>query len=298
MTEKRLNYPGWRSLLFIPVHVDKFVDKAHTRGADGYILDLEDSVPVAEKARARTLVTSAAAKVSVEGAAALVRINLDTVLAMQDVEASVHPAVSAIVIPKVESAAQVRIIAEVIDRCESERGMLKGHTRLIAMIESVEALPKLDEIATASERLVAMTLGSEDFSASAGMVPLPQTLLLPNQMLAFACRRAGLAPLGFPASIADYSDIDAFRRTIQFARQLGFLGAFCIHPKQAQILNECLLPDATEVAHARGLIEAYESGIANGKGAVEYQGKMIDIPVVRRAMEMLVTYEKFHKAKG
>jgi citrate lyase subunit beta/citryl-CoA lyase len=297
MSVKQLAYPGWRSLLFIPVHIEKFVEKAHTRGADAYILDLEDSVPAAEKPRARTLVVGAARQVSAHGAAALVRINLDTLLAMQDVEASVDPAVAAIVIPKVESASQVKLIADVIDRCEAARGMLQGHTKLIAMIESVEALPQLDAIATSSERLVSIILGSEDFSASAGMVPLPETLLLPNQMVAFACRRAGLAPLGFPASIADYSDLGAFRLTIQFARNLGFVGAFCIHPKQAQILNECLLPDEAEIAHARGLIEAYENGIAEGKGAVEYKGKMIDMPVVRRAMEMIVTYEKFHRSQ-
>ena len=284
---KKLVYPGWRTALFIPVHIEKFVAKAHTRGADAYILDLEDSVPLAQKEFARTCVSSAAKTVSQEGAAALVRINIDEALAMADLEASVDQHVRAIVVPKVESASILRKLADKISELERQRSLPVGHTVMIAMIESVAALPKLDEIAGAEPRVVAMTLGSEDFSATAGMLPLPQTLLLPNQMLAFACRRANIMPLGFPGSIADYSDPEAFRATVRFAKQLGFVGAFCIHPTQVQILNEELTPSAQEIEHAQGLLAAFEAGVAAGKGAVEYRGKMIDLPVVERAKELL-----------
>jgi citrate lyase subunit beta/citryl-CoA lyase len=288
---EKLTYPGWRTALFIPVHIEKFVAKAHTRGADAYILDLEDSVPIEQKEAARDCVIPAARTVSHYGAAALVRINLDDRYAMGDIEASIDEAVSAIVIPKVESAKQVQKFAEYIDSLEQMRGLPKGHTAIIAMIESVDALPFLDEIAQAHPRVVAMILGSEDFSATAGMLPLPQTLLLPNQMLAFACRRANIMPLGFPGSIADYSDIDEFRKTVKFAKQLGFVGAFCIHPKQVEVLNQELTPSDSEVEHAQGLLAAFEAGLAQGKGAVEYKGKMIDLPVVDRAKELL------HKAE-
>lgn len=284
---KQVVYPGWKSALFIPVHIEKFVAKAHTRGAQAYILDLEDSVPLAQKQQARECVQPAAKLVSQEGAGALVRINLDYELALADLEASISPLVQAIVVPKVESAAQLARLAERIDVLERERDMEYGHTAIIAMIESVDALPYLDEIASAHPRVAAMTLGSEDFSATAGMQPLPQTLLMPNQMLAFACRRANIMPLGFPGSIADYSDIEAFRDTVVFAKQLGFVGAFCIHPSQVAVLNEVLSPSAEELADAKGLVEAFEAGLAEGKGAVEYQGKMIDLPVVVRARELL-----------
>lgn len=284
---EKLHYPGWRTALFIPVHIDKFVEKAHTRGADAYILDLEDSVPLAQKEMARACVIPAARAVSQNGASALVRINLDARFALKDIEASVDEAVSAIVVPKVESAKQLQTFAEYMDALEQMRGLKKGHTAMIAMIESVAALPVLDEIAQAHPRLVAMTLGSEDFSATAGMQPLPQTLLLPNQMVAFACRRANIMPLGFPGSIADYSDLAQFRETVRFAKQLGFVGAFCIHPKQVEVLNEELTPTEAELAHAQGLLIAFEEGLAQGKGAVEYKGKMIDLPVVERARELL-----------
>ncbi|MFV1873147.1 MAG: HpcH/HpaI aldolase/citrate lyase family protein [Oleiphilus sp.] len=294
---EKLIYPGWRTALFIPVHIEKFVAKAHTRGADAYILDLEDSVPLEQKEEARACVVPAAKTVSQNGAAALVRINLDERYAMGDIEASVDESVSALVIPKVESAKQIQKFAEYIDALEQMRGLPKGHTAIIAMIESVDALPVLDEIAQAHPRLVAMTLGSEDFSATAGMQPLPQTLLLPNQMLAFACRRANIMPLGFPGSIADYSDIEAFRETIKFAKQLGFVGAFCIHPKQVEVLNDELTPSASEIEHARGLLAAFENGLAQGKGAVEFKGKMIDLPVVERARELLLKAETLSSSK-
>lgn len=284
---KQVVYPGWKSALFIPVHIEKFVAKAHTRGAEAYILDLEDSVPLAQKQQARECVQPAAKSVSQDGAGALVRINLDYELAIADLDASISPLVQAIVVPKVESAAQLARLAERIDVLEREREMEYGHTAMIAMIESVDALPYLDEIASAHPRVVAMTLGSEDFSATAGMQPLPQTLLMPNQMLAFACRRANIMPLGFPGSIADYSDIEAFRETVVFAKQLGFVGAFCIHPSQVAVLNEVLSPTEQELADAEGLVKAFEAGLAEGKGAVEYKGKMIDLPVVVRARELL-----------
>lgn len=284
---EKLNYAGWRTALFIPVHIEKFVAKAHTRGADAYILDLEDSVPLEQKEEARACVIPAAETVSQDGAAALVRINLDERFAMDDIVASVSEHVKAIVVPKVESAEHLRAFSKRIGELEQERGLSLGHTAIIAMIESVDALPKLDEIAAADPRVVAMILGSEDFSATAGMQPLPQTLLLPNQMLAFACRRANIMPLGFPGSIADYSDIDAFTDTVTFAKQLGFVGAFCIHPKQVEVINRVLTPSKEEIAHAEGLLAAFEQGLAAGKGAVEYKGKMIDLPVVERAKELL-----------
>jgi citrate lyase subunit beta/citryl-CoA lyase len=284
---QKITYPGWRTALFIPVHIEKFVAKAHTRGADAYILDLEDSVPLAQKEAARACVIPASKVVSQGGADALVRINLDARFAMLDIEASVDENVKAIVVPKVESAEQIRAFSQRISELEQAKSLPEGHTALILMIESVDALPKLDDIANADPRVVAMILGSEDFSATAGMQPLPQTLLLPNQMVVLACRRANIMPLGFPGSIADYSDLEEFRKTIKFAKQLGFVGAFCIHPKQVAVINDELTPSAEEIEHSQGLIDAFEAGLAAGKGAVEYKGKMIDLPVVERAKELL-----------
>lgn len=277
----------WRSMLFIPAHVEKFVAKAHTRGADAYILDLEDSVPADAKQAARGMLAAGAAQVAQSGAAAIVRVNQPWAMTALDLEAAIGSGVAAIVLPKVNDAEYVRAAAARIDTLEAQRGIAAGHTRLIAQIEDVAALPRLDEIATSSPRLLGMILGSEDFSATAGMEPIPAALFAPNQQVQFACRRAGILPFGFPASIADYSDLDAFRATIRLARQLGFVGAFCIHPTQVAILNEEFTPSPQEIEYARGVVAAYAQALQEGRAAAEYRGKMIDPPVFARAQELL-----------
>lgn len=282
------SFPIWRSMLFIPAHNEKFVAKAHTRGADAYILDLEDSVPSSAKEVARHMIAADAAQVSRAGAAVIVRVNQPLPETERDLHAAIGTGVNAIVLPKVSDPDYVRAATKTIDLIEAQRGMRAGHTLLIAQIEDVAALPRLDEIAASSPRLMGMILGSEDFSASAGMEPIPAALFAPNQQVLFACRRAGILPFGFPASIADYADADAFRTTIKLARQLGFIGAFCVHPTQVDILNEEFTPSPNDIDYARGVIAAYEQAVKKGQGAVEYKGKMIDPPVVARAQELLI----------
>ena len=274
-------------MLFVPAHIEKFVAAAHTRGADAYILDLEDSVPLSQKDVAREQLREKAARVAQSGAAALVRVNPPSPGQSLDLESAIAPSVAAVVLPKVNGADEVQAASLVIDRLESERGVKHGSTRLIAQIEDVRALPRLDEIAASSPRLMAMILGSEDFSASAGMAPIPQALFAPNQQVLFACRRAGLLPFGFPASIAEFGDLHAFREQIRLASRLGFVGAFCIHPSQVAVMNEEFSPSAGEIADARSLIAAFEIAAERGHGAIEHRGKMVDLPVATRARELL-----------
>jgi citrate lyase subunit beta/citryl-CoA lyase len=141
--------PVWRSLLFVPVNVERYVEKAHERGADAIQLDLEDSVPLAEKAHARTLVAEAAARVRRGGADVVVRINRPWRMALRDLEASVGPDVDAIALPKVAGAQHVRLVAEVLDELERERGLEPGRTKLICMIETADAFFHAHEVAAA-----------------------------------------------------------------------------------------------------------------------------------------------------
>ena len=284
--------PLWRSMLFVPANVPRFVSKAHERGADAIILDLEDSVPLAQKAVAREHLLAAASQVRVNGADVVVRINSSLRLAAADLEATIDLSVQAICVPKVSGASQVQWLDECISELEIERGMPAGHTRLIALIESTAALARLDAIANSSSRLVAMILGSEDFSASAGMQPEADGLLLPNQQVVFAARSAGLLPLGFVGSIAQFGDLEAFRDTIRRSRRLGLRGGFCIHPAQVSIMNEEFSPSADEVVAARQVLAAYQAAMEAGRGSAEYAGKMIDAPVVARARETLASNER------
>ena len=279
--------PVWRSLLFVPVTVRRFVDGAARRGADAIILDLEDSVAASEKARARSLVPEAAEIVSRGGADVVVRINRPLRMAVRDIEAAVGPRVLALALPKTENAAHVRLLAEIVDEVEIERGMTLGTTRLIAMVETAAAFFHIAEIAQAHQRLCALNLGAEDFATSAGILPEAEALSMPKQMAVFAARAARIMPLGFIGSIAEFHDLDGFRQTIRRSRRFGFIGASVIHPSQVAILNEEFRPNAGEIDHARRVLAAYDKALAEGVGAVTVDGKMIDVPVVERARRMV-----------
>jgi len=279
--------PVWRSMLFVPVIVRKFVEGAAKRGADALILDLEDSVPPAEKPRARALLQEAAEIAGRGGADILVRINRPLPLAVADIAAAVSPRVAALMLPKIESASHLRLLAEVVDEAEAARGMAPGTTRLVAMIETAGAFFEMAEIARAHPRIVAMTLGAEDFALSVGMLPEAEALFFPKQQMIIAARAAGILPLGFLGTVADFKDLDAFRATIRRSRRIGFAGASVIHPSQVAILNEEFSPPAEEVAHADRVVAAYEKATAEGIGAITVDGKMIDVPVVERAQALL-----------
>lgn len=165
--------------------------------------------------------------------------------------------------------------------------MAAGATRLIASVESAAALFRIAEIARAHPRLVAVNLGAEDFALSAGMLPEAEGLFMPKQLSVFAARAAGILPLGFVGTVADFHDLDAFRETVRRSRRLGFTGASVIHPSQVAILNEEFRPRPQEVDHARRVVAAYDKALAEGVGAVTVDGKMIDVPVVARARELL-----------
>jgi citrate lyase subunit beta/citryl-CoA lyase len=282
--------PLWRSMLFVPVTVAKFVARAAERNADALILDLEDSVPLGEKARGRGLLQAAAATVGKHGADVVVRINRPWRMALADIEAAVSPRVHALMLTKVESAEHVRMVAEVVDELEAERGMVPGATRLVALIETAAAFFRMAEIARAHPRLVGLSIGAEDFALALGMLPEAEGLFYPKQQMIIAARAAGILPLGFLGTVAEFRDLEAFRATIRRSRRLGFAGASCIHPSQVPILNEEYRPAAAEIAEAERVVAVYDSAAAGGIGAVELDGKMIDVPVVERAKRLLARH--------
>jgi citrate lyase subunit beta / citryl-CoA lyase len=287
MSVPRADLPNWRSLLFVPIIREKFIATAHTRGADAIILDLEDSVPEESKPRGRALIATAAKDVSKAGAQVLVRINRPWHHAFRDIEAAVVPEVAALMCPKVESPEHLQVIAEMLDVLEGERGLPAGHTRLVGVIETAAAYFRAREIALATPRLVALSLGAEDFAWSVGMEPRGETLEMPKQTVIIAARAAGILPLGFMGTVADFKDLDAFRGVVRRSRSFGFAGATCIHPSQLPILNEEYGVAPAEAERARRLIAAYEAAMASGVGAVTFEGTMIDVPVVERARALL-----------
>ncbi len=284
--------PVWRSLLYVPVNVEKFVDKAHTRAADVIQLDLEDSVPPGEKATARTLVEKNAARVRRGGSDVVVRINQPLSLAVRDIEHSICPDVDGLAITKADSASHVRLLDELVSELELKRGMKVGHTKFITMIETPDAFRRIDEIPRACARVVAMNIGGEDFALNCDMLPDEDVLLHPKQRMIIAARAAGVMPLGFIGTVADFSDWGKFGAMVRKSRRFGFDGAGCIHPGQVKIVNAEYSPSDEEVAFARKVIEMNTRFAAEGRGSFQIDGKMIDIPIVVRAEKLLRRHEK------
>lgn len=279
--------PVWRSLLFVPITVARFVETAAERGADAIILDLEDAVAPSQKQRARELLPDAIPRVSSHGADVLVRLNRPWRLLVRDLEAAVIPGVSALVLTKVDGPDHVQAVAEIVAELEIERGLPRDVIRFVVLVETAAAFFRMEAIARAHPRLVALSLGAEDFALSVGMLPESEGLFYPKQHAIFAARAAGIMPLGFIGTVADYKDQEAFRAVVRRSRRLGFMGASCIHPLQVPVLNEEYAPSGAEITEATRMVAVYEAALAAGTGAVEFEGKMVDIPVVERAKAVL-----------
>ncbi|MDX8510036.1 HpcH/HpaI aldolase/citrate lyase family protein [Mesorhizobium captivum] len=285
--ESALPVPRWRSLLFVPAHVPRFVETAHQRGADGLILDLEDSVPQDQKGEARQQLPESVAKVGSKGASVLVRVNRGLRVLAADLDAAVMAGVDALVLPKTDSPEWILEIANAVSELEWERNLAPGRIRFVAQIETPGALQRLTAIASAHPRMAAMALGPEDFSAAVGGSPEFDLLLAPNLSVLFAARAAGLLPLGFVGSIGEFSDTDSLREAAAHARRLGFAGALAVHPTQVAIFNEAFSPSAQELQWANCVVAAEHDAATRGMSAFSLNGKMVDPPVVRRAHEIL-----------
>ncbi len=278
---------NWRSLLFVPANAERFVAKAHTRGADAIILDLEDSIAPAEKEAARAALPAAARAVSQSGADVLVRVNRALELCIPDIAAAVMPGVAALMLPKVMGAEHIRLLSEVVAAREAAQAMPIGHTRFVALVETPQALPLLPAIAAADPRMVALGVGVEDLAMEMEAAPGADLIYVFGMQVAAAARGAGIMPLGSVGPFADFSDLDAYRASLARSRRLGFACMACIHPAQVPIINEEYGVSAEEADRARRLVTAFEAAVAQGRAAVAFEGAMIDIPVVERARRLL-----------
>jgi citrate lyase subunit beta / citryl-CoA lyase len=276
-----------RSTLIVPLSEDRFIAKAHVRGADAITLDLEDGVAPSRKDYARGRIAEAAAQVGRGGAYVGVRINRPFDLAVRDLEAAVIPGISYIHITKVHSPAHVQLLSEFVARLEAERKLPIGAIAFTTSIETPQAFAQVFEIAKADPRLVCIGLGSEDFTAACDMEPVPEALLFPKQQIILAAHAAGIQAAGYMGSIADYTDLDGFRAVVRRSRLFGFRGGGAIHPNQIPILNEEFGPSPREIERARAIIDAAQRAESEGLGAFPFEGKMIDKPIVDRAQHLV-----------
>jgi citrate lyase subunit beta / citryl-CoA lyase len=274
-----------RSLLYVPVSSDRFVAKAHERGADAIILDLEDAVAPAQKVAARAKLADAVKAVGRDGAIVFVRINADIDMIRADADAACRAGAFGLFVPKVRDARSLITLSGFLDGIEHlcEREPM----RLVPMIEDPAAVLDARKIVAATERVCALITGGEDLATSLGAEPTPEVLHFPKLMVHFAAKATGVLSLGLMRTVADYDDLAAMEKSAREARMYGFDGASCVHPSVVPILNRAFSPSEEELDRARRLIAAYEEAEAKGRGAFAFEGKMVDEPVVQRARALI-----------
>lgn len=282
-----LPFLPWRSLLYVPAHISRYVDSACRSRADAALLDLEDSVPPESKQDARSALPVAARRIAAAGLSVLVRVNGPLRWMVEDLRAAVGAGVTGVVVPKVLGASHLMAIDECLDMLEHEHGRERGTTRMIATIETPQAFECMDRIARASSRTVGMMLGGGDFALRCGSQANANVLRVPKQLLVIAAAAAGVWPLGLIGTPDELSDLASLERIARESAEFGFVGATCIHPKQVDSLNCAFSPSADEVARARHIVDAYAVARGVGRGAVAMDGKMIDLPVLAQARRVI-----------
>jgi citrate lyase subunit beta/citryl-CoA lyase len=276
-----------RSLLYVPASSERFIAKAHERGADAIILDLEDGVAPNEKVKARGNLRDAVPAVARNGASVFVRINAGADAIFADAEAACRAGAFGLLVPKTREPQALVRLATHLEKIE--RDAARSQMRLVPMIEDPGAVFDARAISVATPRIFALLTGSEDLATAMGAEPTPDVLRLPKLLVHMAAKAAGVLSFGLMRSVADYSDREGIVRACHEARDFGFDGASCIHPSVVPILNEAFSPSLEKIEEARRMVAAFEAAKAQGKGAFVFNGKMVDEPIVARARALLAT---------
>ncbi len=277
-----------RSVLFVPAVRPRFIEKAPTVGADVVCIDMEDAVAPADKPRAREMVREAVPGMPRTGYVLWVRVNgLDTGLLEEDLDAVVSPHIDGIELPKAHTPEIVRQADAYLTFLEKLRGIPHNQIKLMLWIESARAVSNPIPVLEASPRVIAASIGGEDFTADMGIkrTGLGKEIEWARYAVATACRAANVHALDTPQP--DFRDLDLLRRDAAFARSIGFRGKHCIHPDQVATVNEVFAPAPEDIAWARRVVEAYTEGESRGLGAVAVDGVMIDRPIYVRALQVL-----------
>ena len=276
-----------RTMMFVPGANAAMLRDAPLYGADSVMFDLEDAVSLNEKDSARTLVHFALKTFDYSAIETVVRINgLDTVGAL-DIEAMVLAGVNVIRLPKTETAQDIIDVAAVITQVEEENDLPVGTTKMMAAIESAEGVLNARDIATASDRLIGIALGAEDYvtNMKTRRYPDGQELLFARSMILHAARAAGIAAID--TVFSDINDTDGFIAETTRIKQLGFDGKSVINPRQIPLVNGIYAPSKAEIQQAIEVIWAIREAESKGSGVISLNGKMVDKPIVERAERVI-----------
>ncbi|MHA1539702.1 MAG: HpcH/HpaI aldolase/citrate lyase family protein [Alphaproteobacteria bacterium] len=277
-----------RSQLYVPGDNWEMLEKVGKYGADVLLLDLEDAVAADQKDAARELVVKALKYVDYKDANKTVRINgMDTEYCVADLEAIIPANPDAIRIPKIESKKDVVKADKLISEIEKKNDIPAGTIKIQAMIETALAVENAFEIATASKRITALTIGGQDLTADMEIQKTESGLELAyaRGRLVMAAKAARISAID--TVYADTVNQDGLRQETQMIKTLGFDGKAVIHPKQIKVIHQVFNPSPKEVNKAKQIVAAFEEAQAEGIGVFAMNGKMIDAPVVARARKIL-----------
>lgn len=273
------------SRLYLPGNTPAMMLNAGLHAPDGIILDLEDSVAVSRKQEARLVVRNALRQVRFYGAERMVRINQGD-LGMEDLEYVVPHNVHLILVPKCESPGYLVDVEKRIEKIKSDTGLVND-VYLMPIIESARGVEMAYEIATATKSVVAMAIGLEDYTADLGV---PRTSggdesLYARLRIVNASKAAGIQPID--SVFSDVADMEGLRENVLRSKSLGFEGMGCIHPRQIPVIQKAFAPDSGEIDKAKKIVLAFREAESKGLGVVSLGSKMIDPPVVNRALRVI-----------
>ena len=276
-----------RSFLFVPATSDRKIDKAYASDADAVIVDLEDSVALSEKGNARTALD---AILNVKRSKPTwIRVNaMDTLYGYEDLLAITRIGVNGIILPKVESAEQVRAVDWVMSSLERQLSLSHGAIEIMAIVETAKGLIHVNDIAASNPRLRRLMFGAVDLAADLAISLDDDAGATSQARFAIACASRA-ANLIAPADTAytEITNLDGLRKTTERARALGYIAKACIHPSQIQTVNSVFSPSEADISWAHRVLKAFTETEKAGLAAVQLDGEMLDYPVAEKARKIL-----------
>ena len=277
-----------RSLLFMPGDSLRKIEKATHLPTDSIIMDLEDGVALSRKAEARVAVVEALRMLDFGGRERLVRINpFGSGLEGMDLEAVVAARPDGLVLPKVESADEIEVISKTLALIERTERWPVGSVRLLVIVETAMGVMNVREIAAADDRVDGLMFGAEDLAGDIGATRTAEGWEVFYARSAVVTAAAAYRRQAIDTVFVDLANVEGLRRECERAMQMGYTGKMAIHPRQVEVINAAFTPSAEAVAQAQRLIEAYARQQAAGTGAFAYEGKMVDMPLIRAAEHVL-----------